>query len=91
MAKKTKQVQFSYSIQAADRDRKMRQIAAFLDKGHDVKLIWKLKGREALHMDHAKESVDYITSFLLKQNPKNRVSSVNSDGRLITLIIVRAR
>lgn len=58
MANKTKELQFSYGIGKADRDRKVNQCITFLHKGYDVRLVFSLRGRETMHKDDLKVTVD---------------------------------
>ena len=56
----TKEVQFTQTIGAADRDVKIKNIIKFLNQGDKVKVSLRMKGRQSSHIDISYNLFNYI-------------------------------
>lgn len=82
----SKEVYFRPSIDVADKSKKTNDIKRFLEKGHEVKVGIKFKGRELAHkeigikiLSELKEEIINLFDFKLK-------SDISSQGRTVSLV-----
>jgi translation initiation factor IF-3 len=61
--KEHKEIQLSPNIEDNDIGHKMRHANKFLDEGHEVTLIMRLRGREKAHMFEAEQKMNKIVQI----------------------------
>lgn len=79
-----KEVQFGMRIDSHDQETKVGHINRFLEKGHDVRIVVEMKGRERAHPDLAVSKLDEILNEL---NCEIKVDSRRRTPRHISIII----
>ncbi len=60
----TKQIQIRAVTEAHDLEHKTRQAKEFLEAGHRVRIVVKLRGRELAHPDEGNKALDAIIAVL---------------------------
>lgn len=79
-----KEVQFRMRIEPYDQQTKVGHINRFLDKGHDVRVVVEMRGRERAHPEFAAEKLDEIINEL---NCEVKVDSRRKTPRHISVMI----
>lgn len=82
--KVTKVLNFKYKIDDHDLDIKVNQAKKFLDKGNDVRIEMRFRGREALHTDRMVEKMEEVCERLL-ENGRPTKPSVEQRAVVITV------
>lgn len=79
-----KEMQFGLRIDQHDQDTKIGHIQKFLEKGHDVRVVISMKGREKAHPELAFEKLDEILNEL---NCEVKGDSRRKTGRSVSVLI----
>ena len=81
--KEHKEIQLSPNIEDNDIQHKMRHTNEFLDEGHEVTLIMRLRGREKAHMYEAEQKMNKIVQICTNHGKETSRKKTND------LIIVK--
>lgn len=79
-----KEMQFGIRIEPHDQITKTNQISKFLEKGHDVRIVVEMKGREKANPEMARKKLDSIVKEL---NCEVREDSYRSSPKNISVLI----
>jgi len=82
----SKEMQFTPNIAENDIEHKMRQVNEFLDKGDDVTLLMKLRGREKAHFNDAEIKMNAIVE---KSKEHGKEVSRKKTNNLIIVHLVK--
>lgn len=80
--KELKEIRFSPNIEMNDVQHKINQVLEFLDRGDDVVMTMRLKGREKLHFADAEAKMTTITGLL---NGHGKETSRKKEANLIVV------
>lgn len=83
-----KEVQLSANIASHDIDVKANQARGFLEKGHKVKAVLMLRGRELTHREEYKKS---IYEFVIKLEDCSIVESMKDEGNKTVVILKKKK
>ena len=81
-----KEVQFSPLISENDIDHKVKHVKEFLENGDEVQLVMKVKNRQVLYIDKAREKIVEIAGKC-----EGKIVSEKQNGKNIVLKITKGR
>lgn len=79
-----KEIQFSPLIEENDIDHKVSHIKEFLEKGHEVQMVMKVKNRQILYIDNAKNKLIEIANKC-----DGRILSQKRNGNNIVIRMIK--
>ena len=75
------------AIGKGDLDIKIKQIGQFIDEGNKVKIIMMLRGRENIHVDLAKATMQKLRDTIIEQCAAVLDQDVKHEGRNVTMLL----